>query len=236
MKDELINSLEARKAKLTPQTAKQVFFHSFYFSQGSPVMQQTLFRYIHTIRPQWRIDPQIYEFLLSLEDTALKLHGHGMHAAFINGEKGLGEIELQADMMVKVFNKVSMADPPADSFCGTLLEMMIERDFEYLCHQRGRPGRSRGYAIPYGSEDYSIFKDPLLSHLCHFCILGNKCHVAEFDELCSMLGYHLASSAQLFEDRVFQHDTLKEKLRGVVEVFNASHATSIRFDSARPEL
>lgn len=229
-----ISPLESRKAKLTGQIAKQVFFYSFYFSQGNPTMQQNLFRYIHRIRPDWTVDPEVYASLRSLERTVLRLPYRGLHGSFRSHKYAISEVETQADIMAQTLNTGSMSDPAIQCICSLILEAMIERDHDYLCIQKGRPERDATYNVSYGSYRYDYFRDPLLSHLCHFCILGNKCHIAEFDELFGTLGNHVTSGTPLFKNQILQYEPLGEKLREMVDVFNISHGTSIRIDDALP--
>lgn len=224
--------LEARRQTLTVPVARQVLFYSFYFSQGTPEIQENLFTYIHLIRPAWRLDNENWDALFALASPIEHFANLGFHEFFQAGQDRIIE---ELDAIVPYLYLILNGNPalPAirDVLVGELMADIIAKDYRYLVEYGRRPKTEVTYAAQHPGYGYNPMIDPYLSHFCYYALLGNTCGVPEFDELFAEVGMHVQERTPVFAEVIMQHDVARDKLKDVIAAFNLHHDVAVQLDS-----
>ena len=196
-----------------------LFFTSYYFSQGLPGLQLNIFRYLHLIRPAWRIADE--EKPVIRRQALAKVFQHLQHA---QGEQPPGgkvthasyrETDIYSDVSGNLDEMKNILDGAEDNnpdfqqkdyVISQLAYWVYTRDFETLFEEKenekkevigvsekGRPRHGINPNAPYG------FGDPWLSHAIYYGVLGNPTPMGEFDEMFRDIGEYI-KSGKLFQD------------------------------------
>lgn len=171
---------------LTPEYAALLFFHSFRHSQGIPALQTEIFKYVHLIRPAWRITsedrPKIEEISTRKIDSFLGKQAttkHGVVAHRIISHSTEKVINVELEDMRDAFNGDYIVIPwipgAKNRLVKQIAKYIITSDLDYCKRQYGRE-RNPSY-----SEKPLL--DPWLSFVIHFGINKNSTNIAEFDQM-----------------------------------------------------
>lgn len=170
--------------KLTPEYASRVFFNSFRHSQGIPNIQKSIFRYLHIIRPTWKITledkPKILEIsqnmiLSFLYGTDGRKEGVTLHDGYPNKDRVNTEIVHELAEMEEQFNYEAKSDPEKKSgLIQELADDITNQDLYFLNRENGRERNPP-------SKKPSM--DPWLSFIIHFGLNKNSTGVQELDEM-----------------------------------------------------
>lgn len=156
------------------QEACQLFFRSFFFSQGAIELQRDLFAYLALVYPAWSLS---WEERRSLQAAVLpqcvRYLAAGLH---IKMPAELVEQEVQgrsADLM----RALSRPPQARDILLARILQLVVQRDFTLLQKKGGRP------ALKVRDERTQTITAPYFSHFCQFGLLGHPTGVAAYDQL-----------------------------------------------------
>lgn len=164
---------------LTVPLARQLFILSFHLSQGEPILQYSLFRFIALARPHWRVSKEISQALVALAPAVRKLAERGVHTSFRGGPQIAIELHEQVANLAAVLERPPSVQPEDLFF--RLLSEFIRRDHHYLCErsQRPREGWCPGRASPH--------HDPHFSFVCHYLLLRHRLGCPVLDELLAQM-------------------------------------------------
>jgi len=223
---------EARKQTLTVEMARQVMFYSFYFSQGTPEIQENLLQYIHLIRPAWRLPTENWDRLFAIVPAIERYADLGFHEFFKAGQdRIIEELDAIVPYMYLILNSEAADPATRNELVGEIIVGIIGQDYRYLVEQGRRPKAEVTYTAQHPGHGFNPMIDPYLSHFCYYALLGNTCGVPEFDELYAEIGTHAKGRTALFEEVIVQHDVTREKLRDVIAVFNLQNADIVNIDN-----
>lgn len=196
---------------LTVPVARQVFLQSFHLSQGDPILQHDLLRYVAVCRPNWRLDGECSQTLLQLPSTIHELVAHGIHFEFTRKNEVENELVNMVDVMHTVFER-----PRADrsELLISIIRNFIWRDWRFLCYFPGRPRR--------GGKPSAIHHDPYLSFFCHYVLLGKQTGVRVFDELLTEMREAVASRSAVYE-AALDVPSLNLCLTQMIAIYNEKH-------------
>jgi hypothetical protein len=195
---------------LTPPVARQIFLESCHLSQGDPILQGYLLRYVAICRPAWRLSEQSCQRLcIQLLPTVRALTARGMHCP-LSRWKARRELTSMAEVMRVTFDR---ARADHSDLVISLLRGFIFRDWRFLCDLGGRP-RSGDPFLPH--------HDPYLSFFCHYLLLGHQTGVDVFDELLADLRDAITSQSALYE-AAMDYPSATLCLAEVIAMHNAKH-------------
>lgn len=200
---------------LTVEYARKVLFLSYRYSQQNTRLQQRLFRYLHKIRPEWRIPNE--DFKKELQSTALKqfstfvipkngLQLHPLRGRHEPKENTIDEadiassIEAEISSMENVLNDIPPSNP--DSSYGlewslglhlkstqelipNIVTDMLSRDGYYLLAEGGRDRA--------GIKNYSPQSDRWSSHVIDYALKRNPAGLPEYNKLFSDVRAYILS-------------------------------------------
>lgn len=129
--------------QLTLKKARTLFFLSFRFSQADGVLQDRIFEYLHSLRPEWSISdefkeqlkievmPSIEDYIRPWESKRILLHRPA------GGVTTTTTTMRELERMQEIFNRED-TNPPSTL---DIAKNIIDRDFTYLCERTS--GRTR---------------------------------------------------------------------------------------------
>jgi hypothetical protein len=164
-----------------PQVTK-LLIQSFKHSQGESSLQAKIFRYLHQLHPDWRVDAASSERILVETTRAIgrllpTLDELGRHTAPdrlthipVFEESILRHSLTEFSRLQACFNTPASVDPALPQ---EMAELVILRDCQY---RRGRPHQPIGSSNRYRAE-----ADPYLSYLCYYGLEQHSTGSVEFD-------------------------------------------------------
>jgi len=209
--------------ELTPVKAWQLFFHSYFFSQGESELQYDLFSWLHYNYPRWKITPQVAGYLREMAEKHMSrfVHSEGVHS-----QRNLIPKNIENDppnminRMTNTFNQRAEAPEQAEEKNKMLVDSIalevLAMDHRYLIK---KGGRSRGPNSVPQSEIKNPAKDPFLSHFCYYIIEGQSSPMEEYDSLwreCRKLMKEKAKKKGFWE-------THGEALKAVTDIYEKYH-------------
>ncbi len=198
---------------LTLPIARQVLQESFHLSQGDPILQGYLLRYVAVCRPAWRLSEDGGQMLrVQLVPTIRALTARGMHCPLTRW-KAQRELANMVEVMCVTFEQ---ARADRSDLVISILRGFFFRDWRWLCDQAGRP-RSGDPSLPHC--------DPYLSFFCHYLLLGHQTGVDVFDELLAELRDAVTSRSALYE-AAMDYPSATLCLSEVIAVHNEKHPES----------
>ena len=212
---ELLENNKESTGGLTSQEARQSIVLQYKFSQGSPVLGDDIFDYLHLLHPEWRITDELTAELYV--ETAPKIlsatrRQDGERNRLHSGDTPLEDFPERLAAMRKIF-----AGSPAahrESILPlSLAHNITSGDYYYLVTQNGRPNRASHDAGSHNPD-----ADPMLSHLCHYGFLGNDTGSEDFNKM-----FHDVASYA----RDHHGYTGAPKLYAVVDTYNYYHDTKV---------
>lgn len=185
-----------QRTDIPPDKAKRLFFQSFRFSQGQPLIQHIIFDYLHLVRPEWEMSDSlrqqveaevrqpIFRFITAKTTMHRKIDFFGLPLDLDKGpDKAFFDlhfndnIESNLKKMQQAFNMTW----PFDML--NLTRLIIQKDFKFLYARNGRPRDSDGKTGVYRPS-----LDPMLSHICYYGFEGNSTGEEEFDQMFKDVG------------------------------------------------
>ena len=167
---------------LEPKKAAQLFLMSFRFSQGLPELQKTIFKYIHSKYPHYKIREQDEGDIITLTaNLANKYihHGKARHTKEQGYDDGvpntpinIGEIKHEINIVMGLLFEIFNGDSINEDTTQEIAEMSIKRDYQYLHGKLGRPGRS-----------HNDTANKFMSFVCEYCINHKSTGSEEYDTM-----------------------------------------------------
>lgn len=219
---ESVNTDEADN--LTEKRAKRLLFLSFKFSQGSKSLQLRLLEYLRAVHPDWRIDLELAQDILSttvpaiqryidptVSSTARIRHVQKDTLDDVGNE---GQTRGAINMMRGVFNdNHGDANDGAEHVIPNIINGIMERDSYYL--QVGRPGRSDEAPTASGHDDQ------YLSQLCYYALGGHSTGDQDYDGMFQRIRAYIGEARpEEFEQAVRLRYS---QLRWLVRTYNEHH-------------
>jgi hypothetical protein len=151
--------------KVIRQYTARALIDSFFFSQGSPALQEWIFHYFRHVYPELWV-PHSEEERESVLDVAEPvaaqvLRSHQLHKDV--GTKEIGRVAEQLDVLVSVF---SSEPRPLPETVQAVAERITFRDEYYRTYKGSRPRNE-------GGNPHNPRTDRHLSQLCHFGLQGH---------------------------------------------------------------
>lgn len=210
----------------TPTAAylTNVFFNTFYFSQGFPQLQREITGAIHTNHPEWQISVEAATQILNAVTS--RIHGFLTHAenaphqrensTVVHPDLGEKKIEVETTDRFTEFKGILNGDydtrSPRYGSIPAIAKAMIQQDFAFLSRENGRTRKN----IPTKSPQ----TDPWLSHMCYYVLEGNSTGIVEFDEVfAAVREFMLTSSNRLFAGN-YELDAQYDK---VLQIYQEKH-------------
>lgn len=191
---------EHEQKEFSPEYALKIFFLSFRFSQGNNPLQETIWRYLHTLRPEWRITEEGERFIKDKATSVFEQFLWGKQAAHpplsrktlqwpeSKGSGLLGDtrppepldlttyLHKNIDQMKAIFNEqTEVKKSERQDLVHTLAQEMLDRDREFIVQRwKGRP--REGMEGKQNAET-----DPFLSYICHYALETHTTKVQEYD-------------------------------------------------------
>jgi hypothetical protein len=156
------------------QEARQLFFRSFFFSQGAIELQRDLFQYLALVYPFWVLTgTERRELQEAVVPQCIRYLAAGLHVKI---QTELVEQEVQGrsyDLMH------ALQRPPhaRGELLTRILQAVVIRDFFFLQKKGGRPG------LVLRDEQAQTITGPYFSHFCHFGLLGHPTGAVAYDRL-----------------------------------------------------
>lgn len=228
--ESLRKSVLEKDQQLTPQEralsaeyASHLFYNVQRFGQGRPYLIQSIFQYIHCIRPEWRmcdslaaevftdVMAQSLKFLkkagaLSRDNSARKV----LHVDMSDQDLERDVRERIADMQNALNYTGNDVSRTKSYVIPTIAELTIEQDYKFIVEKGGRP-RSF-YGLP------NTLGDPNFSYLCHFAYNGASTGISEFDKMYYDIDIFLKSP----DPKYFDRET-DSQWALVIEKYNETH-------------
>jgi hypothetical protein len=212
---ELLENNKESTGGLTSHEARQSIFLQYKFSQGSSLLGDDIFDYLHHRHPDWRITDELTAELYV--EAAPKIaratlqpdrEGNMLHA----GDLPIEDFTRRLAAMRDIFSE-SPVNNREDMLRRSLAHNITGGDFHYLVERGGRPNR-----VPLDAGSHNPDADPMLSHLCHYGFLGNDTGSSDFNKMFQ----DVASYA-----RDHHGYTGARELYAVVDTYNYYHDTKV---------
>lgn len=209
---------------IDPQRISDIFYYSFFHSQGGIGLQSYFFEGVKFFQPEWTINDELKNHILNnvlqkvqqiaahsaprnRPDTSQKSSEQSrviIHPAIENSVRV--EIQDRLNDMQKKFNSKPKA---IEELIPDIGFAVIYRDYKYICEQED--GRMRRNVDPNTPEG-----DPYLSFLCYYGLNKNTTTIPKFDDIYK----RLAAYARLQQDWGYETDA---KIGEVVKKYNQKH-------------
>jgi hypothetical protein len=228
---------------LTVSYARRVLFLSYRFSQQNRGLQRSIFRYLHTIRPEWKIPDK--DFKVELADSAIKqftnyvIPKHDVQMHPVNGKhtqsgKRINEqdvyvsVNQEVTSMEQVFNDIEPDNPnssegiewqlglhlrSAQQLLPSIVSRMLNSDYYFLVEEGGRDRAGIPSTTPQA--------DPWSSYVIDYGIQKYPTGLAEYDQLFSDIRSYIVSPERK-TDRAW-NDNDAYILPELIDVYNKHH-------------
>lgn len=213
----LAETVPGEDRPLTLPVASQIFYNSFYLSQGTATLQEMLLLYVHAKRPSWRVSDEMRAQLI---ETLLPRTKSLMETGYHQPVEGIpGELEKQAEAMQHILNNESDILQFRSQYfsLSTTAKQIIGSDFHYTF-----AGRNNRTKLVSSSSSYNPRTDRYLSHICYYGLSSHTTGIPEYDQLFQEINAHLTNTSQ---DRLKEDlgDSEFEMLVRVVSKYNQEH-------------
>ncbi len=203
----------------TPEKGAQLVFFGYRFSQGEGKLNDAIFKYLHSIKPGWKISDQAKKTILSLSRTRVdNFLKHSENSPIAKGKVAHAppisyDLERMVEDMQTVFNgnespKVLREINTASITDITIFE--IGQDHYFLIKKGGRPRK--------GLDPKTIQGDSWLSFTVFHALMSNPTGIEEYDRMFQDVNGFIRSSRFGGVDR-----ETDAQLDNVVRVYNEHH-------------
>lgn len=171
---------EIPQTELTLPHAMGLVLKSFRFSQGNYNLQLSMFDYLHMLRPEWRMSPELGEAVAEkLEKPIEKLLSSSSHMQL--GGMVVDNLAHATELLQKSLNGMrNLTERQLTQLPISITQEVLSADMKYL-----NAGRPRGHLIPDSNSSTNLnpSSDPFLSHACYYGLEENSTGLQEYDQL-----------------------------------------------------
>ncbi len=201
---------EIEKMKLTPEYVGKLIFWSFKLSQGESELQLSLFHYLHTTNPDWKMSEE--DFKLNFEKSSEMIKKYfGMPKQEVKGSEPktmnhqqLSGTDFTLREELSTFQRILNNDGRFQTKSRLLESIVLE--FIQRDHKFMKEGRFDGR------------KD--LSYTCDFIIQGSKTNVPDYDR---MFVESRNALANILKEEDLENEEVISKLIELVEKYNQNN-------------
>jgi len=180
---------QSEQDRLDLHRGLSIFINSFRFSQGEPSLQQDIFKYLHILHPDWRIDPAMKRNLFRQGLQAIKRIVPTSETAgnvtsshqVVDEDK---QVPLASETRYRLNDMQDELASPMFSRRGELVarivKVMMAKDTKFL--KQGRP----------------------LSYVCHYGINAHSTGIEEYDMLFKEIRSHIFEDLKYTESSLFR--------------------------------
>lgn len=205
---DLLQSEDGLRVGQDVRNLAKTFYFSFEFSQGDPGLQAKIFRYLHTVRPDWKIAPEQVKELRKIIHDQIESRffgGKGQVATHevVTSPSVHSNINDEFATMESTFNGAVAHTKSTSGLIETIVIDILDRDLHFLNKSGGRP-RKKEYRV--GSK-----YDPWMSQLNYYVISGNPAPTPEYQKMFNEIKEHLKAKI-MNKEVIIDYDMTRDNL------------------------